>query len=97
MATKTEPVRAVKTTTIRIDAATHERLVILAEERGLSIKQLVDALVADVPTGAELRARQAAAANYVREHLNVELSDDDLTAGETFWQDLAAGRVPENL
>src|SRR5215475_10978240 len=97
MATKTEPARTTKTTTIRIDASTHERLVTLAEERGLSIKELVDALVADVPTGAELRDRQAAAADYLREHLNVDLSDDDLTAGEDFWQDLAAGRVPESL
>ena len=94
MATKTAPA---KTTTIRIDSSTHERLVILADERGITIKELVDALVGDVPTSAELANRQAAAADYLRENLNVELTDDDLTAGETFWQDLAAGRVPEQL
>jgi hypothetical protein len=94
MATKMAPA---KTTTIRIDVSTHERLALLAAERGISIKELVDALVGDVPTGAELQARHAAAADYLREHLNVELTDDDLTAGETFWQDLAAGRVPESL
>jgi hypothetical protein len=85
------------TTTIRIDVSTHERLAILAAERGTSIKDFVDSLVSGIPTRTELHARRAAAADYLREHIGVDLTDDDLTAGETFWQDLAAGRAPEDL
>lgn len=85
------------TTTIRIDVGTHERLAMLATERGTSIKDFVDSLVKGIPTRTELLTRRAAAADYLREHIGVELTDDDLTAGETFWQDLAAGRAPENL
>jgi hypothetical protein len=84
-------------TTIRIDVGTHERLALLATERGSSIKDFVDSLVSGIPTRAELRTRRAAAADYLREHIGVELTDEDLTAGETFWQDLAAGRAPESL
>lgn len=34
---------------------------------------------------------------YIREHLCPDLTDEDLEAGELFWKELEAGRIPESM
>jgi hypothetical protein len=49
----------------------------------------VSQLAAAVPTAAERRHRQEAAAAYVAERLHPGFDAQDVAAGETFWQGLA--------
>lgn len=46
------------------------------------------------PTQEEFDARHAAATVYLREQLCPDLNDDDAAAGERFWRELEAGRMP---
>lgn len=82
----------VSDTTIKVTTDVRDRLAILARERGCTIGQLVGDLAGTTPTREELDARYTAAADYIREHLCPDLTEDDLAAGEQFWQDLEAGR-----
>jgi hypothetical protein len=82
-------------TTIKVDSLVRDRLAMLARERGTTIRDLVTRLAEDTPTQAELLARADAATAYVRKWINPNLSDADLAAGERFWSELEAGRVPD--
>jgi predicted DNA-binding ribbon-helix-helix protein len=67
-------------TTIQVTKQTRDHLAELAEERGLSIGQLVDALAAAEPTAAQ-RAEQAAAARvHAREVIGVDVSDEEFAS-----------------
>jgi hypothetical protein len=83
--------------TIKVDSAVRARLAVLAAQRGSTIRDLVAELAGATPTREELHVRHAAATAYIREHLCPELSEQDLAAGERFWRELAAGRVPASL
>ena len=84
-------------TTIKVDSTVRDRLAQIARERGTTIRDLVAALAAGTPTQPELDARAAATARYLRQHLSPELTDADVAAGEAFWRELEAGRVPSSL
>jgi hypothetical protein len=84
-------------TTIKVDSAVRDRLAVLAAQRGSTIRDLVSQLAAETPTREEVAARHTAAAAYIRQHLAPQLTEEDLAAGERFWQELAQGRVPASL
>jgi predicted DNA-binding ribbon-helix-helix protein len=80
--------------TITVESRVRDRLAQLARERGTTISGLLTELAEITPTHDELAARADAATVYVREHINPHLSDADLAAGERFWAELEAGRLP---
>jgi class 3 adenylate cyclase len=84
-------------TTIKVDSQVRDRLAHLARERGVTIRDLVAALAASTPTNEELAARAETATAYVRDRINPRLSEADLAAGEKFWAELEAGRLPTVL
>ncbi|MFD3701424.1 hypothetical protein ACFWUZ_35925 [Streptomyces sp. NPDC058646] len=67
-------------TTIQVTKQTRDHLAELAEERGLSIGQLVDALAALEPTAAQRAEQVAAARAHAREVIGVDVSDEEFAA-----------------
>ncbi|MFD6417743.1 hypothetical protein [Streptomyces sp. NPDC060194] len=80
-------------TTIKITEDVRDRLRVLAEERGVSARALVERLVAATPTDAERAERTARGVAYVRAHLGVELTGRDLREAQDWRAAIAAGRV----
>jgi hypothetical protein len=56
-------------TTIKVESAVRDRLAVLAAERGVTIRDLVEELARATPTRKDLEARHAAAMAYLREHV----------------------------
>ncbi|MGP4000853.1 hypothetical protein [Streptomyces sp. 8N706] len=77
-------------TSIKVSKAARERLGILATERGTTIRGLVEELAGAQPTQAELEARGEAARAYLREHMSIEVTEEDLAAGDRLVQAMAA-------
>ncbi|MER7763813.1 hypothetical protein [Streptomyces sp. NPDC097619] len=67
-------------TTIQVTKQTRDHLAALAEERGLSIGQLVDALASAEPTAAQRAAEVEAARAHAREVIGVEISDAEFAS-----------------
>ncbi|MFD7237049.1 hypothetical protein ACFWAT_17305 [Streptomyces syringium] len=65
------------TTRIQVSRETRGRLAELAEERGLSIGQLVRPLVAEHPTAVQRAERLAADREAVRRVIGVGISDEE--------------------
>jgi hypothetical protein len=84
-------------TTIKVDSAVRDRLAVLAAERGVTIRDLVDELAQATPTRKDLEERHAAAMAYLREQMCPDLADGDLRVGERFWRELEAGRSPSAI
>ncbi|MDT5024759.1 MAG: hypothetical protein QOE61_1185 [Micromonosporaceae bacterium] len=82
-------------TTIKVDSQVRDRLAQLARERGTTIRDLVAELAEATPTQEEMDAGAEAATAYVRDRINPHLSDADLAAGEKFWAEIEAGRLPK--
>ena len=84
--------------TIKVDRAVRARLAVLAEEQGLSLRDLVAHLASTIATQQEIQQKreelqkkreesQAATVAYIREHLCPGLTDADIKAGEQFWRE----------
>lgn len=84
-------------TTIKVDTAVRDRLAVLAAQRGATIRDLVAELATATPTREELDARHTAATAYLREQLCPDLDDNDAVAGERFWRELEARRMPRGV
>jgi predicted transcriptional regulator len=82
-------------TTIKITDDLRDRLRILADERGTSTRSLVERLIAEIPTEAELAERNARSLAYVRAQLCPDLSDEDVRQAQQWRADIAAGRLGE--
>ncbi|WP_432094019.1 hypothetical protein [Streptomyces sp. bgisy100] len=82
-------------TSIKVSKAARERLGLLATEQGTTIRGLVEELARTRPTQAELQARGEAARAYLRDHMSVEVTDDDLAAGDRILQAMHA-RLPRH-
>ncbi|GAA2109525.1 hypothetical protein [Streptomyces synnematoformans] len=67
-------------TSIKISKATRERLSILAEQRGRTMRELVEEFAAQALTDEELAAREQAARAYLSEHMGIEVTAADLAA-----------------
>ncbi|WP_328670308.1 hypothetical protein OG905_16345 [Streptomyces sp. NBC_00322] len=80
-------------TTIKITDEVRDRLRILAEERGTSVRGLVERLAREIPTESERAERTARGLAYVRAHLCPALTDDDVRRAQLWRADIAAGRV----
>lgn len=77
-------------TSIKVSKAARERLGVLASERGTTIRGLVEELALAKPTRAELKARGEAARAYLRDHMGVEVTASDETAGKRLLDAIAA-------
>lgn len=84
-------------TTIKVDSAVRDRLALLAQERGTTVRALVAELAESLPTLAERQERSASVVNYLRTRVAADLDADDVQAGEDFWRELQAGRLPAAL
>lgn len=80
-------------TTIKITDEVRDRLRTLAEERGTSVRNLVERLAAETATEAERTERTARGLAYVRANLCRDLTDDDVRRAQLWRADIAAGRV----
>jgi hypothetical protein len=84
-------------TTIKVDPAVRDRLLVLAQERGMTMRDLVAEMAGATPTKEELRARYEATKAYCEEHFGVTLTDETHDRAEHIWQELEAGRQVESL
>ncbi|MBM0238806.1 hypothetical protein JNW88_19675 [Micromonospora sp. ATA32] len=84
-------------TTIKVDAEVRDRLAVLAQERGVTMRDLVADFARTMLTHDELRDRAARAEAYLRSHVAPGLTEDDLNDAEEFWTAIEAGDVPEAL
>jgi predicted transcriptional regulator len=83
-------------TTIKVDPAVRDRLMVLARERGTTMRDLVAELAGATPTQEELDARYAETKAYVETHfLGRPYTEEDEKAGEQLWADLETGRLGE--
>ncbi|MFI0978319.1 hypothetical protein ACH4SP_15145 [Streptomyces sp. NPDC021093] len=83
-------------TTIKVAPAVRDRLLELARERGMSMRDLVGQLAGATPTKEEQQQRYEAAKAYVEEHfLGGPYTEEDEKAGEALWADIVAGRIGE--
>ncbi|WTX01002.1 hypothetical protein OG216_47125 (plasmid) [Streptomycetaceae bacterium NBC_01309] len=80
-------------TSIKVAKATRERLAALAQERGTTIRGLVESLAASAPTRAELLARAEAAREELRDRFGIEVTAKDEAAGHALWDELVGGRA----
>jgi predicted transcriptional regulator len=80
-------------TTIKISDEVRDRLRILAEERGISVRVLVERLADQTATEAERAEATARGLAYVRAHLCPDLTDEDVRSAQQWRADIAAGRV----
>jgi len=76
-------------TSIKVSKAARERLGILAAERGTTIRGLVEELAGAQPTQAELKERGEKARAILREHMDVDVTEADLAAGDRLLQAMA--------
>jgi hypothetical protein len=84
-------------TTIKVDSKVRDRLLALARDRGMTMRDLVAELAEATPTQEELRARFEAAKAYCEEHFGVRLTQEDHDRAEQVWRDLEAGREVDSL
>lgn len=83
-------------TTIKVDPAVRDRLLELARERGITMRDLVAELAGATPTKDELRKQYEETRAYVEEHfLGRPYTEEDEKAGEKLWADIEAGRIGE--
>lgn len=84
-------------TTVKVDPAVRDRLMVLARERGMTMRDLIAELAGATPTKEELQKRYEEAKAYCETHFGVTLTDEDHDRAEKVWQDLEAGRPVDSL
>lgn len=84
-------------TTVKIDPAVRDRLLALARERGMTMRDFIAELVGATPTKEELQKRYEETKAYCETHFGVSLTDEDHERAERVWQDLEAGRPVDSL
>lgn len=84
-------------TTIKVDSTVRDRLAVMARERGKTIPEVVAELAGVTLTPVDREEQAARAHEYIKTHLCPDLTDEDVKAGERFWRELRAGRVPASL
>ncbi|MBC9729943.1 hypothetical protein H8R17_35950 [Streptomyces sp. TRM68367] len=84
-------------TTVKVDPAVRDRLMVLARERGTTMRDLIAELAGLTPTKEELRKRYEETKAYCETHFGVTLTDEDHDRAEKVWQDLEAGRPVDSL
>ncbi|OIJ87673.1 hypothetical protein BIV24_24365 [Streptomyces colonosanans] len=84
-------------TTVKVDPAVRDRLMVLARERGMTMRDLIAELAGATPTREELLKRYEETKAYCETHFGVTLTDEDHDRVERVWQDLEAGRPVDSL
>ncbi|WP_329118280.1 hypothetical protein [Streptomyces sp. NBC_01465] len=84
-------------TTIKVDPAVRDRLMVLAQERGMTMRDLLGELAGATPTREELNARYEATKAYCEKTFGVKLTQEDHDQAEKAWQDLEADRPVDSL
>jgi hypothetical protein len=79
--------------TIKISVEVRDRLRMLAEERGISVRTLVGQLAAQTASEAERAEATARGLAHVRAHLCPDLTDEDVRCAQQWRSAIAAGRV----
>ncbi|WP_298557683.1 hypothetical protein [Streptomyces luteogriseus] len=64
-------------TTIKVDAKTRDRLAVLAEAHGTTMRALIDEFAATTLTPAELKERADRTATYLAEHFGVTVTTEN--------------------
>ncbi|WP_156726543.1 hypothetical protein [Streptomyces apocyni] len=80
-------------TTIKVTDDVRDRLRILADERGTSVRSLVERLATELPTDTERAERTARGLAYIRANLCPDLTDDDVRRAQEWRADIVAGRI----
>lgn len=84
------------TTTVRIFNRT-KPLVRAHQREGESTGEAIDRVLRDVPTDTRVDQDRRRVAAYIRDHLIPDFGDqDEITAGEEIWQELAALQFPHS-
>ncbi|WP_416968334.1 hypothetical protein [Streptomyces sp. 4F14] len=65
---------------IRVSAEVRDRLAVIAESRGTSIRSLVQEFAESTPAAEERRERAERARAYMAEHFGVEVTDGESAA-----------------
>lgn len=63
-------------TTLKVDSKTRDRLAVLAEARGTTMRRLIEEFTESALTPAEMRERAADTAAYLIEHFGVTVTDE---------------------
>ncbi|WP_255948994.1 hypothetical protein [Streptomyces odontomachi] len=84
-------------TTVKVDPAVRDRLLVLARERGMTMRDLIAELAGATPTKEELQARYEATKAYCETHFGVTFTDEDHDRAEQVWKDLEAARPVDSL
>lgn len=84
-------------TTVKVDPAVRDRLMVLARERGMTMRDLIAELAGATPTREELRKRYEETRAYCETHFGVTFTDEESDRVEKVWQDLEAGRPVDSL
>ncbi|MCZ4508139.1 hypothetical protein O3Q52_07975 [Streptomyces sp. ActVer] len=63
-------------TTIKVDSKTRDRLAVLAEARGTTMRHLIEQFAESTLTPSELHERAAQTAEYLAEHFGVTVTDE---------------------
>lgn len=63
-------------TTIKVGSKTRDRLAVLAEAHGTTMRRLIEAFAESMLTPAELRERAAHTAVYLAEHFGITVTDE---------------------
>lgn len=84
-------------TTVKVDPAVRDRLLVLARERGMTMRDVIAELAGATPTKEELQKRYEETKAYCETHFGVTLTDEDHDRAEKVWQELEAGRPVDSL
>lgn len=84
-------------TTVKVDPAVRDRLMVLARERGMTMRDLIAELAGATPTQEELLKRYEETRAYCETHFGVTFTDEESDRVEKVWQDLEAGRPVDSL
>ena len=76
-------------TSIKISKAARERLVLLAAQRGTTMRELVERMTMETPTHEELAARADEASRYLRERMGITVTEEALTASARLREAIA--------
>ncbi|MFB9387998.1 hypothetical protein ACFPM3_12635 [Streptomyces coeruleoprunus] len=84
-------------TTVKIDPAVRDRLMVLAREHGMTMRDYLAELVGATPTLEERRKRYEETKAYCETHFGVTLTDEDHDRVEKVWRELEAGEPVDSL
>jgi hypothetical protein len=76
-------------TSIKISKAARERLILLAAQRGTTMRELVERMTREMPTQEELAARAEKASRYLRDRMGIEVTEEALTASARLREAIA--------